>query len=167
MFNGTPHLMEFGVDTLYNYEDQKKKAYAILNPGKLKLPPDPTMAEVPEIKGKIWVNDIRETKKLMFVNLWWDLSNKISNCIFDKSTSSFFILEENGFRNDLDGGMTFWPRKLINDNLMIDYADAFDLIKYSKEKVNKADKASSGQFGKVVAQLSETSNPVLIILKNK
>lgn len=166
MYDKTPHLMEFGVDTLYCYENDEKKPYAIFNLGKLKFPPDPTMAEVPEINGKIWVNEIRETKKLFFVNLCWDLSDSISNCIYDKSSSSFSILMNGGFANDIDGGLTFWPKKIINDNLFIDYVDAFKLINSTKN-IQLNSKKQSSKLDDIKKQLSETSNPVLIILKNK
>ncbi len=165
MYNNTPYFMEFGVDTLYHYDNNEKKPYAIFYPGNLKLPPDPTMSEAPAINGKIWVSEIRETKKLLFVNLWWDLSDSISNCVFDKSSSSFTLLKDNGFTNDIDGGLTFWPKKIINDNLMLDYVDAFTLIKYLKDK--NQNKEETSQLNDVVNQLTETSNPVLIILRNK
>jgi hypothetical protein len=160
-YNGTPHFMEFGVDTLYNYANNQKTAYAIFHLGNMKFPPDPTMSEVPGIDGKIWISDIRETKKLLFVNVWWDLSDSISNCIFDKTSSSFTVLKDNSYDNDIDGSMPFWPEKIINDNLMIDYIDAFDLITYPRDN-----NTESKQLKEVLEKLTETSNPVLIILKN-
>ncbi len=166
MYNKTPHFMEFGIDTLYSYDNNKKTPYAIFNPGNLKFPPDPTMAEVPEINGKIWINEIKETEELFFVNLWWDLSDSISNCIYDKSSSSFTLLKTGGFTNDIDGGLTFWPKKIVNENLFLDYVDAFQLINYVK-KIHTDKNEQSTQLFEVVKQLSETSNPVLIILKNK
>lgn len=164
MHDGTPHFMEFGIDTLYNYGNNEKKPYAIFNLGNLKFPPDPTMSEVPQINGKIWINEIRETKKLFFVNIWRDLSDSISNCIFDKSSASFSILKNGGFTNDIDGGMAFWPKKIINDNLMLDYVDAFNLIKTTK-KIQKNNNEQTSQLNNLMTQLSETSNPVLIILR--
>lgn len=165
MYDKTPHFMEFGVDTLFRYNNNEKTPYAIFNPGKLKFPPDPTMAEVPGIDGKLWVNEIRETKDLFFVNLWWDLSDSISNCIYDKSSSSFSVLKNGGFTNDIDGGLTFWPKKIINENVFLDYVDAFKLIN-SVKKVQPDNRGQSSQLSDVVKKLSETSNPVLIILKN-
>lgn len=164
MHDGTPHFMEFGIDTLYNYGNNEKKPYAIFNLGNLKFPPDPTMSEVPQINGKIWINEIRETKKLFFVNIWRDLSDSISNCIFDKSSASFSILKNGGFTNDIDGGMAFWPKKIINDNLMLDYVDAFNLIK-TTNKIQKNNNEQTSQLNNLITQLSETSNPVLIILR--
>jgi hypothetical protein len=165
MHDDTPHFMEFGIDTLYSYDNNEKKPYAIFHLGNLKFPPDPTMSEVPQINGKIWINEIRETKKLFFVNIWWDLSDSISNCIFDKSSASFSILKNSGFTNDIDGAMAFWPKKIINDNLMLDYVDAFNLIKTSK-KIQKDNNEQTSQLNNLITQLSETSNPVLIILRN-
>ena len=160
IYNGTSHFMEFGVDTLYNYTNNEKIPYAVFNYGNMKYPPDPTMAEVQNIDGKIWISDVRETKKLLFINVWWDLSDSISNCIFDKKLSSFAVLKDNSFRNDIDDGMPFWPEKIINDDLMIDYIDAFDLITYARDN-----QTESKQFYEAVEHLSETSNPVIIILK--
>jgi hypothetical protein len=165
MYDDTPHFMEFGVDTLYNYNNNKKEPYAIFHPGNLKFPPDPTMAEVPQINGKVWINEIRETKKLFFVNLWRDISDSISNCIFDKSSFRFSILKNGVFTNDIDGGMPFWPKKIINDNLMIDYKDAFELINSSR-KIQAGNREKTSQLDEITGQLSETSNPVLIILRN-
>jgi len=160
MYDSTPHFMEFGVDTLYNYDNNEKIPYAIFYFGDLKFPPDPTIAEVQGISGKIWISDVRETKTLLFITIWGDLSGTISNCIFNKKSSSFTVLKDNSFGNDIDGGMSFWPEKIINDDLMIDYIDAFDLITYAKNN-----KTESKQLNEVVEGLTETSNPVIIILK--
>lgn len=167
MYNGTPHFMEFGIDTLYNYENHVKNPYAIFHTGSYKIPPDPTMSEVPSINGKIWVSDVRETEQTLFVKIWWDLSDSISNCIYDKLSSKFTVLRDNGFANDIDGGMTFWPEKIVNENLMIDFVDAFDLINYVKNKnpINKKDQST--KLEDVAKRLTETSNPVIIILRNK
>ncbi len=169
MFDATPHLMEFGVDTLYEYVNSQKKPYAIFNPGRLKMPPDPTMEEVPAIEGKIWVYDVNESNKSLFVKLWWNMSDSISNCIFDKESSLFTILKENGFVNDIDGGMTFWPKEILNDNTLIDYVDSFDLItitnKSQDEKPKPADSKKAQNLKNLAGQLNETSNPVLVLLK--
>lgn len=169
MYNGTPHFMEFGVDTLYNFNDNVKKPYAIFHFGNIKMPPDPTMSEVPSINGKVWVSDVRETKKSLFIKVWWDMSDSIINCIFDKSSSRFSVLKENGFVNDVDGGVVFWPIEISDDNTLIGYAEAYDLIKHIKNdhladaKVN--DRRKTDQLTSIAERLDENSNPVLIILK--
>ena len=166
LYNGTTHFMEFGVDTLYNYDNNTKKPYAVFHSGNLKLPPDPTMSEVPNIKGKIWVSDVREIKKSLFVKIWWDLSDSITNCVYDKTSSTFTVLKDNGFENDIDGGMRFWPEGIVDGNYLVDFADAFDLIKYVKNNNLTAAGSKSDQLQNVAKLLNETSNPVIIILTN-
>ena len=169
VYKGTPHFMEFGIDTLYDYNDFVMKPYAIFHSGNMKMNPDPTITEVPGIKGKIWISAVQEIEKALFIKIWWDLSDSITNCIFDKSSSRFTVLRENGFVNDIDGGMAFWPKRILNDNFMIDFADAFDLIKYvnnsQSKKTTVNDRREADHLKDVVKQLTETSNPVLIILK--
>jgi hypothetical protein len=164
IYNGTPHFMEFGIDTLYNYENKLKIPYAVFQSGKIKFPPDPTPAEVPNIKRKVIVSDIREIQKLLLMRLWWNFSDSISSCIYDKTISEFSVLDKNGFSNDIDNGLTFWPKKVMSDNCLVDYKDAFELIKYSnKMKDNKTE--IKGQLKEIIKNLTESSNPVIIILK--
>ena len=169
MYNGTPHFMEFGVDTLYDFVDFVKKPYAIFHFGNLKMPPDPTMSEVPAINGKIWVSDVRETKKSLFIKIWWDMSDSITNCIYDKSSSRFSVLRDNGFVNDIDGGVVFWPVEIRNDNVFIGYAEAYDLIKHVKNSnlkdANVNDRKKANQLRSTAEKLNEISNPVLIVLR--
>jgi hypothetical protein len=80
------------------------------------------------------------------------------------------ILKDKGFFNDLDEGISFWPRYVYNDNVMVDYIDAFELIMIIKKKQretprNKKRKRQYEEFDKLAGQLDEFSNPVLMILK--
>jgi hypothetical protein len=169
MFSGTPHFMEFGIDTLYTFNGTIRKPYAIFQPGKLRMNPDPLMSEVPGLKGKIWVNDIKETGKFMFTKIWWNMTDSITNCIFDKSSLAFTALKENGFINDIDGGAVFWPKKIIDNNILVDYVDAFDLLKQISRSpqpgVKPKDPEKAEQLKILSKNLTETSNPVIIILK--
>jgi hypothetical protein len=79
------------------------------------------------------------------------------------------FLENNGFFNDLDGGIPFWPRYVYNDNTLVDYIDAFKLLKRINEiqDSNSQDKEAKipQQLEMLSKQLTENSNPVLIVLK--
>lgn len=166
MFDRTPHFMEFGIDTLYYSDNLVKKPYAIFKLGNLKYKPDPTMAEVPGLKGKIFIYDVKENTKSLFIKIMGDST---TNCNFDKSSSTFSVLKENEFVNDIDGGLPFWPKRILDDNTLIDYADAFKLIQYINKnmqaEVKVKDIKKADQLKTIVKQLDETSNPVLIILK--
>lgn len=50
---------------------------------------------------------------------------------------------------------------------MIDYADAFNIIKYFKNNIPADKKSESTQLENIAKNLTETSNPVLIILSSK
>ena len=166
MFNGTPHFMEFGIDTLYYLDNLVKKPYAIFKLGNIKFKPDPTMEEVPGLKGKIFIYDVKENTKSLFIRI---MDDSTTYCNFDKNSATFSALKENGFFNDIDGGLTFWPKRILNDNTLIDYADAYKLIQYmdknTQTEVKVKDIKKANQLKTIVKQLDETSNPVLIILR--
>ena len=165
MYGGLPHFMEFGSDTLYVYKSHNKDPYVIFNLGRLKLPADPSISEIPLLKNKMWVYDVMESANLILIKLFSLLSDSVSTCVFNKASSEFSILKDHGFLNDLDGGLTFWPKKITGDSLMIDYTDAFNLIRYSRNHTSPS--GEGNRFNEVASQLSETSNPVLILLRDK
>ena len=77
---------------------------------------------------------------------------------------------ENGrFVNDLDYGIDFWPEKIYKDSILIDYIDAFKLLDIIDKKqvgVSKeTDMNKLNKFRSLKKQLTETSNPVLMIVK--
>jgi hypothetical protein len=166
MYNDTLHFMEFGIDTLYSYEKHEKKPHAIFQFGNLKFPTDPTIDEVLKTDEKIYISNILETKKSLFVKFLSPFPHLTSSyCVFDKSTSKLTNLKNIGFTNDIDGGLTFWPEKIIDDNMMIGFADAFDLIKLYKDKKPVENMTQSSQLEDVIKNLAETSNPVLMIVR--
>jgi len=167
VYNEALIFMEFGIDTSYIYDNNKKRPYSIFYYGNLKFPPDPAVDEILRIDerlcGKFYVNNILETDKTLLLDICYLLPHvSISNCYYDKSTSRLTVLKDDGFVNDIDGGMIFWPEEISNDGLMIDYVDAFELIKSYKQQANSEIK--SAQLVNVVKNLTETSNPVIMIL---
>ncbi len=174
-FKGLPHFLEYGIDTLYYFNNSAKEQYAVFNTGKIKMEPDLLLTnykeETERIKNKIWISGINENDNLLFIKLSWGLTDSVSYCTFNKKSSELTVLQGNGFDNDLDGGLIFWPEEIINNNILIDYADAFDLLK-SLKKLRSGNpkvtgKGLSDQLIKLENQLTETSNPVLIIIKQQ
>jgi hypothetical protein len=162
MFNGSPHFMETGTDTLHYLDNHENKPYAIFNPGKMRMEPFKTDEDMSDTTDKIWVWDILEDKDLLYIRISWNFTDSITNCIYNKQEKRFTALKENGFVNDIDGGLPFWPAKIQNDKMLIGYADAFDMIKYYKGKTLENNKMD--RFVSVINQLEETSNPVLILV---
>jgi hypothetical protein len=164
IYNGTPHIMEFGIDTLYNYSGNKKNPYAVFNFGKMKFPVDLTFSESGNIKNWIWISHIRETKDLLLMNVWKG-SRTIMKCVYNKTTTDLVVIGENGFTNDIDYGFNFWPQMRTNDNPLVDYIPVKYIINYSKNNQEK-DNKQSNRIKELASQLSETSNPVVVILRN-
>jgi len=175
LFNEVPHFLEYGIDTLYYFHNGVMEPYAVLYPGKLKMEPDllltpDTFREVADrIKENIWISDIKENDEYLFLKIAWGLSDSSSNCIFNKKTCEFTVLKDNGFVNDMDGGAIFWPQHIYDDNTLVEYMDAFDLVQIIKSKKSGESKESSvkksNQLEVLLEELTETSNPVLMVLK--
>lgn len=156
MYNNTVHFMEFGIDTLYYLNKSQKVPYTIFNFGDLKMDPDPLISKsiIKENKfaDKLWISSISENQNFLFIEFYRGISSGKMNAAFDKKSGSLTFLEDNSFSNDLGGGARFWPKQVINDNILIDYIDAFDLLKM----IIPSD---------LRRKLTPTSNPILMILK--
>ncbi len=170
MFGNTPHFMEFGIDTLYFFQGKIKQPYAIFNFGNLKMNPDPLITSANrkevarQLKDKLFIDWINENNDYLFFELHLGLSDSTLNSIYNKRTNEICILKDKGFKNNIDEGLTFWPKHFSND-LIIDYIDSFDLLKFIK-KNNEARKMKiSNEIVNLGKRLNEDSNPVLIILK--
>jgi hypothetical protein len=175
MYTDILHFMEFGVDTLYSYENHVKKPHAIFHAGSLKLPPDPMLDEVMKLNGKVWVDNILETNKSLFVKTYSSLAPLTSAyCVFDKTTSIITILKDKGFINDFDGGLEFFPTYYFTENdseYMVGLIDPFQL----KTQINSMEFKNSTpkypekkkELEKLANSLKETDNPVLMLVRLK
>lgn len=175
LFNKTVHFMDYGIDTLYFFNNSKKEPYAIFNLGNLKMDPDPLITRdiskkaFERLKQKILIYPkIIENTKYLFFRLNWGFTSSINYCIYDKQTSEVTILKDNGFKNDLDRGIPFYPEYIFNDSILIDYIDANKLLEFIDKTVSgKSEvrgKTKLNNF-EVLKQLTDTSNPILIVLK--
>jgi len=157
MFDGSARFMEYGVDTLYYFKDTRKKPYALFSYGDLKKDPDPFIIpsnaeKNEEQKDKILIWTITENEEFLFIKFSTDRWDKQVYAIYSKKTGKTTFLKDGVFKNDLDGGGGFWPKQIIDDKVLVDYVDAFTLLK------NEVPKALKNK-------LTESSNPVLMILK--
>lgn len=163
LYNGLIHFIEFGADTLHEYINSTRKPYAVFRLGNLKIQPDPTMEEAPNIKG-LWINDSKETDDYFFFSYWDGLSNPGKNCIYDKKTGSITVLEENKFINDVDGGLNFWPKRILTDNTLIDFEEAISFVNHLKDKQSSGEKIDK-KLNDLLNRIDENSNPVIVVLR--
>jgi hypothetical protein len=163
LYNGMIHFVEFGADTVHEYNNVTRKPYAVFRLGNLKLQPDPTMAEAPNIKG-LWINDSKENDDYFFFSYWEGLSNPGKNCIYDKKTGKITVLNDNEFTNDLDGGLNFWPKRILEDNTLVDFEESISMVNRIKEKQTAGEKTDKKLLD-LMNKINENSNPVLVLLK--
>ena len=166
-FKDTIRILESRVDTLNMFVNSKHKSYAIFNLGQSKMEADlsiPLQNQEREelnnrIKDKLWIWTISENNEYLFMKFNLGLSDSTKLCVFNKQTSETSFLDRNGFINDLDNGVTFWPKYIYHDSLLVDYQDAFKLLEIIKKE------NITGSEGILSNGLTETSNPVVIVVK--
>ena len=85
--------------------------------------------------------------------------------LYDKTEDKTYAIKHDlkkgtiGFTNDLDGGMNFWPQ-YAKEGKMYQLVNALDFIEM-------AEKSTSDRMKEVAAQLTEESNPVMVVVTLK
>jgi hypothetical protein len=175
-FNSKIHFLQFGVDTLKVLEQNKLVPYAIFNLGESKMDPNLNSYQsssediAKKVAGDISVRSVLENTDNLFTKISFGLSDSSKYCIYNKKTSETSILKENGIENDIDGGIKFWPKYVYGDSVLVDYTNAYKFLETSRSNSSgnfiKNSKINSVAFDKVIKNLTETSNPVLILLRS-
>jgi len=167
---------EFGVDTLYTIENDKLIPYAIFDLGNKALPADihaPDWRKLQDVMngypGKYWLRFIEEDNKnfyLSFSRLDDDTSLK---GVSSKVTCETMILGNNGFQNDIDGGLPFFPKYVYNDSILVDWVEAFDLHEHvlngNATEMRRLYGQKYDDLVKLVNSLHDESNPILVMVK--
>jgi hypothetical protein len=175
--NNELRFQQFGVDTLYILKMNKLEPFAVFSLGKNKMDPnikfgrsDTEIEEkLREIEKKISIKRVAENKEFLFVSLKIGLSDSSKQIIFNKRTSQLTFLYSKKIENDIDGGLPFWPKLVTDDSILIDYATAMEIIDFKQsvrlEKLTETAVKPDEQFLIMTDNLTETSNPVIILLK--
>lgn len=157
-------------DTILTYSDTFKKSSSYVTYfGKYK-----TDSENASIKSiKLIQKSFKESEDAIFLKFIAPLNqfnflnpqNRIGFGIFVKNENLFFPLRYNtdfeafGLKNDLDFGMPFWP-DLITETKMYQIVDAMTFIQMSQL-------SGSSKMKEIASQLTENSNPVIIVVTIK
>jgi hypothetical protein len=171
IYDGTAHFKEYGIDTLYYFDERVVMPYAIFNAGKYKMEPDIIVTDpetMERIKNKICAYDVIEDDNYLFIEMGVGTSFFGNNAVFDKQTGEFTILTDGAFLNDIDGGVGFWPEVIINDNILIDYVDAFDLLQHLESVGEAPQNINKGKYEKLMelkGSIDDNSNPVIMIIE--
>jgi hypothetical protein len=166
LFNKNAHFMDFGIDTLYYFNKSIKEPYATFNFGDLKMDLDPSPKD--KLNQKFYICKIIEDKKNMYLNLQSSLCPRVP-CLYNKQTAEITFLESERFLNDIDEGPPFWPNYIYNDSTLIDFMDGFKILDFINKKLGgesgKTDRNNIDKFKALKKQLTETSNPVLMVVE--
>ncbi len=174
-FNGITNFKQFGADTMFTVRIDKLEPYAIFNLGKLKMDPDPSIPikesdrtiKMKELEEKFWIKTLLEDPEFIFIGLSQGLSDSSKYFIYNKQSGEISFLKNAGLNNDLDGTIAFWPKYIYKDSILVDHIEAFKLLEMIKKKGNAGINIFPNfqNLQKIKDGLSETSNPVLIILR--
>ena len=87
--------------------------------------------------------------------------------VFNKNTGELKLLNQPekaqlGFKNDLDGGMAFWPNYISSDGKMVSFCNAQDFLDYYESLEDP-----SLEIKRLAANLSPDSNPIIVIANLK
>jgi len=87
--------------------------------------------------------------------------------VFNKKTGELKLLNQpekgkQGFKNDLDGSMVFWPNYISSDGKMVSFCDAQDFLDYYESLEDP-----SPEIKRLAANLSSDSNPIIVIANLK
>jgi len=163
-------------DTIYSIYQNKITPIKYLDLGKFKVPDNRRPAIATDriqakqmTKGFLWAN-IQETNKYIFINSH-AFSENTKYLIFinnDKNISK--VVLNDGFINDLDGGIVFWPLHIYNDQLLYDIIPANEFIKKSKSIAVQKESILVKRrkyFIDFASHISEEDNPIIVIVSLK
>ena len=164
-------------DTIFTIDkDLNIKEYMIFDYGKYKY-------SSMDLSKSIIVSKIQESSGYLFLKFAFgnlapepfedynDWGRKTINhfvCgIFDKKTRKLTLLNqarkgELGFKNDIDGGPSFWPKYVNRNGEMVSYCQADEFIEAFEGKENIPDNVKE-----ILKNLKDDDNPIIVIAKLK
>lgn len=83
----------------------------------------------------------------------WGLVDNYQYALFDKKTGEVKSIGKEGFKNDIDGGVSFFPRYIDEDGTRIMTVPAEEIVEKNSQK-----NAS-------LSKVKEDDNPVFMIVK--
>lgn len=176
-------------DTVFTVgPDMEMRAAYIFDFGKYKATPEWMLAKIRNKElNYIYPRGIFESDAFLFLNIFMgnhapeqfdfvktysdgtkvNFTNYNVYGVFNKKTGEFKLLNQpekgkQGFKNDLDGGMVFWPNYISSDGKMVSFCDAQDFLDYYESLEDP-----SPEIKRLAANLSSESNPIIVIANLK
>ena len=176
-------------DTVFTVgPDMEMRAAYIFDFGKYKATPEWMLAKIRNKEHKyVWPLNIQESDVFLFLNFFMGnhapeqfafvktysdgtkvkMTNYNVYGVFNKNTGELKLLNQPekaqlGFKNDLDGGMAFWPNYISSDGKMVSFCNAQDFLDYYESLEDP-----SLEIKRLAANLSPDSNPIIVIANLK
>ena len=168
-FDGNIRYSEPFSNTLVTVTPDSLITHATFDLGSAGVPFENYSDNFSVIGGWYSLYKITESTRGIFLSLTRFVSDDDLYGFFDKQTGETRVVGENGFTNDFDGGLPFFPEYVAADGTLVDYVDAYAL----KEHVASLDAEEMTRlYGKrftkladLAADLKDDDNPVLIMVK--
>jgi hypothetical protein len=154
-------------DTVYSIDEHfDRQAFALLkldnNVSRSQLTVMPEIVNHPDLLA---VSRVTENDRYLFLwvqkGIQGGVKQDVSYMIFDKQENNLDHVSQ--IKNDLDGGMDFWPQ-WISNGTMIDYRHAHDLLDFLKDSKSNGLELTP-EFLQLTDSLHEDDNPVLILVR--
>jgi len=159
-------LKEFFNDTVFQVTTNKLIPTIVFNSGKY----SPPFLEKHKFDYVQYHNiqTILESEQLIFFQLYF--KKRAYYCYFDKRTNRVMIpnyknSQFNGFENDIDGFMQFYPLSVSNRNELIGFLEPFEIRQWFDKNPEKS-KMLPPHLQKL-RNIQESDNPVLMLVKLK
>ena len=182
--HGEVRFMELGSDTIQTVTENKLSTYAVFNLGNKRMPITSLPLPVPggDVPVIPWLNQYlsrnHQDGKYFPYKVYEDTDNiyfglqdlrKYLYGYFSKRTGTVKLIGEHGFQNDIDGGLPFFPRYVIDDNILVDIVDAFELREHVFSRNASEMRRRYGQkwdeLVRLANSLDDESNPVIVMVK--
>ena len=175
-FQDNVRFQEFGVDTLYTITEEELIPHAIFHLGKSEMPsdlhiPGNTNLEnlnrtLDEHLGKYLLFNILEDVNHFYLTLFNFRDNIYG--YYNKHNNTVKIFGEQGFQNNIDGGLTFFPKYIYNDSILVDYVNAFTLrehvLKSNATEMRRLYGQKYDDLVKLANSLDDDSNPIVVMV---
>ncbi|MFA8433914.1 MAG: 6-bladed beta-propeller [Marinifilaceae bacterium] len=122
--------------------------------------------------GKYLNPIVYESEKWLFVScMSFDYKGKIITGLYDKVNKEFYSVQtasgSYGLLNDLDGGQTFWPKRIYQDKYLCNWRNA-SAFKESFQKEdfqwgNAVSQQKQDELKELVSHVKSEDNPIVVV----
>jgi len=170
--NESLHYMDYFQDTLFSLsKDAVKESYASfglknkVNAIQLELKIQPGEIGFPDylkVIGRVLEN---EESFYFIVEKGFAFQDQLESFKFFFNKTTGQIVNCTSVINDLDHGISFWPKSIYKDSVLIDFLPAIEFLEYFE--TNPEDQRRSANLKYLLGKVNENDNPIVILANLK